>query len=535
MDRLRRASTPRRPESFMDASSTRRESNVPGATFPAPRYAIPESSDSNPSDERYIYNAIRASTSTEEARSCEAVPRISAFEQGLAANLAMFVPTDYSQGLSSTDSPYEGIQTRRPIIYWRSQMLSDPYPHHAIQSVSNEIRKPDPLAHRKAVSDGRHSAARRPSNNLGPAVTPAEPRYPPPVRAPTPPGLPSFGSPEAVRTSAQFLTRQRGTGAEASASPSGRGVDGQRTQSYGDTLRQFFGLSPLSSASSQHPRPSNVHSVAGIGRAEDGTIVQGRFPYRQSGHGMNQAGQLHDHPFHRGNLPAANGGTEGGPEDRDAKDIQAPTPAPSPAWGRRDERTSRHHFLAASAVSPAIPEPAVIANPCKSGFASPFRLPRRLSRLNEMTSAAPTANPVVSLTQGVGVSSNQPANPSFSSHAQTRSIPTAITTIAIPESTDSEIPAPMNVGAWIVAQLYLCCCMGVCPGHDTHDEHEHQREHQPLEQMSSRDTYATAQSHLSRGARNGPEQRPGRQGLQVPPWISDVYQRVLTARLGRRS
>lgn len=530
MDRLHRASTPRRPESFMDASSTRRESKVPDATLvQAPRFPIPESSDSNPSDEQYIFNAIRASTSTEEARSREAVPRISAFEQGLAANLAMFVPTDYSQGLSSTDSPYEGVQTHRPIIYWRSQMLSDPYPHHAIQSASNEIRKPAPLAHRKAVSDGSHPAARRPGNNLGPAVAPAEPRYPPPVRTPTPPGLPSFGSPEAVRTSAQFLIRQSGTGARTSASPGGRGVDGQRTHSYGDTLRQFFGLSLSSPASPQRSHPCNVHSVAGIGRADDGTIVQGRFPYRQSGHGMNQTGQLHDHPFHLRNLPAANGG----PEDRDAKDIQAPTPAPSPAWGRRDERTARHHFLAASAVSPAIPEPAVIANPCKSGFASPFRLPRRLSRLNEVTSVAPTANPVVFLAQGVGVSSNQPAN-SSSSNAQPRSIPTTLTTIAIPESIDSETPAPFNVGAWIVAQLYLCCCMGVCPGYDTQDEHEHGREHHSLEQMSSRDTYATARSHLSHGARNGPEQRPGRHGLQVPPWISGVSQRVFHARQGRR-
>ncbi|KAJ5815066.1 hypothetical protein N7474_006843 [Penicillium riverlandense] len=521
MDRLRRASTPRRPESFMDASSTRRESNVAGAAFPAPRYPIPESSESNPSDERYIFNAIRASTSIDEARSREAIPRISAFEQRLAANLAMFVPTDYSQGPSSTDSPYEGIQTHRPMIYWRSQMLSDPYPHHAVQSVSNEIRQLDPLAHRKAVSDGSRPAARKPGNNLGPAVAPAQPRYPPPARAPTPPGLPSFGSPEAVRTSAQFLTRRRG-------------VDGQRTHSYGDTLRQFFGLSPSSPASPQHPRPSNVHSVVGIGRAEDGTVVQGRFPYRQSGHGMNLAGELHDHPFHQRNLPAANGGTEGVPEDRDAKDIQTPTPAPSPAWGRRDERTARHHFLAASAVSPAIPEPATIANRCKSGFASPFRLPRRLSRLNEVRSAAPTANPVVSLTQGVEVSSNQPTGPS-SSNAQPHSIPTTITTIAIPESIDSETPAPLNVGASIAAQFYLCCCMAICPGHDTHDEHEHELEleHQSLEQISSRDTYATARSHLSRGSRNGPEQHSGRQGLQVPPWILGAYQRVFPAWLGR--
>ncbi|KAJ5606087.1 hypothetical protein N7510_008868 [Penicillium lagena] len=532
MDRLRRASTPRRPESFMDASSTRRESNIPGGTFPAPRYPISGSSDSNPSDEKYIFNAIRASTSTEEARSREAVPRISAFEHGLAANLAMFVPTDYSQGPSSTESPYEGIQTHRPMIYWRSQMLSDPYPHHAIQSISNEIRKPDPLAHRKAVSDGSRPAARRPGNNLGPAVAPAEPRYPPPVRAPTPPGVPSFGSPEAIRTSAQFLTRQRDTGAGFSASRGGRGADGHRVLSYGDTLRHFFGLSPPSPVSPQHPHPINVHSVAGIGRAEDGTIVQGQFPFRQSGHGVNLARELHDHPFHLGSLPSANGSTEDVPQDRDAKDIRAPTSAPSPAWGRRDERTARHHFLAASAVSPAIPEPALISNPCKSGFASPFRLPRRLSRLNEVAITAPTANPV--LTQGVGVSSNQFANGS-SSNTQPCSIPTTIATVAMPERIDSETPAPFNLSTWIVAQLYLCCCMGVCPGHDTHDEHEHEHEHQPLDQTSSRDTYATARSHLSRVARNGPGQHLGRQGLQVPSWILDVYQQVFPARLGRGS
>ncbi|KAJ5567349.1 hypothetical protein N7535_006655 [Penicillium sp. DV-2018c] len=146
----------------------------------------------------------------------------------------------------------------------------------------------------------------------GPVIRPAEPPFPPPERRPTPPGVPSFGSPEALRYSARFLMpdyRPRTPVNLDRGSP----ADVQRSSSFRDSIARILG----------HPRPprddensvrGDEHSVRdyehsvnvnGIGRAEDGTAVQGRFPYRQSGHGMHIGQQLQNHPFHAGNLSVA--------------------------------------------------------------------------------------------------------------------------------------------------------------------------------------------------------------------------------------
>ncbi|KAJ5899160.1 hypothetical protein N7495_003904 [Penicillium taxi] len=241
------------------------------------------SSDTAYSDERSIYNAIRVTTSNEEPRSYGRARMQAVMEEGMAANMAMFVPEGSSDDWSPNQPP-----SRSPKIDRYKQILSDQIQQHQ---------------HRKTMSlDTTHKNGQTPHwlGNTIPAIITAQPPFPPPVRMPTPPGLPSFNTPEAMEYSAQFLA------SPSTVSPSQREFyNGQRTGSYSGTFRRLLGLSP-----STGPEPSPL-SVTGIGRAEDGTVVQGRFPYRQSGHGMNLAREIDDHPFHRNSLPAAQFDTEG--------------------------------------------------------------------------------------------------------------------------------------------------------------------------------------------------------------------------------
>lgn len=130
-------------------------------------------------------------------------------------------------------------------------------------------------------------------------VSPAEPLhpiYPAPVRCPTPPGLPSFGTQEAIRLRA----------------PHGVTQSGRRPESDGDLddcsccipgLRRFLGLSSCG------VQRSPALPVGAVARATDGTIVRGRFGTRHSGHGVGAgpgAIGLRSHPFHRETLPVAN-------------------------------------------------------------------------------------------------------------------------------------------------------------------------------------------------------------------------------------
>ncbi|KAK2805336.1 hypothetical protein FQN50_006237 [Emmonsiellopsis sp. PD_5] len=142
-------------------------------------------------------------------------------------------------------------------------------------------------------------------------VEPTQPIYPPPVRSPTPPGLPSFGSREAI----QYNNRQAQRGRSLhNQTPLSRRVTQRSSPVDNDDegddddsccasgLKRLFGL-PSCSTSRTPALPAG--SVA---RADDGTIVRGRFGARQSGHGVgagpNSRG-LESHPFHRNTLPAA--------------------------------------------------------------------------------------------------------------------------------------------------------------------------------------------------------------------------------------
>jgi hypothetical protein len=147
---------------------------------------------------------------------------------------------------------------------------------------------------------------------------PAAPRrasHAPPERVPTPPGVPSFGSPEAVNylnpqraRSASWFRLGRSTqtnpppnlGVNASAAASALAanlnsppVSPPRSSSW---LRSFslFANDP----SSEPPRGRTVSLPPGVLRADDGTYVRGRFGGRVSGHGISSRG-LDAHPIQR--------------------------------------------------------------------------------------------------------------------------------------------------------------------------------------------------------------------------------------------
>jgi hypothetical protein len=147
-------------------------------------------------------------------------------------------------------------------------------------------------------------------NEIASPVEPAQPIYPPPQRSPTPPGVPSFGSPEAVN----FRLPRRASGLHSNSrrgqrqSTSNRSPDDPFTNSSGidvvssclRSLRQFFAVH-----SSEHSFDLPPGAVA---RADDGTFIRGRFGNRLSGHGIGggpTSGGLASHPFHSRNLPAA--------------------------------------------------------------------------------------------------------------------------------------------------------------------------------------------------------------------------------------
>ena len=183
---------------------------------------------------------------------------------------------------------------------------------------------------------------------------PLEPSNPPPERPPTPPGLPSFGTEEAIRlfnpphphaapSSAQKApphnmagarcrqahrgdlnaTRsQATTGASANSvrqPPPGSSdsVSNQKPPPPESRLRHLFNLfSPPRSRERLASRGAVALPAGFVARADDGTIVRGRFGARCSGHGVGAQSPhwvgLEGHPFHRTDLPVREtGGGDG--------------------------------------------------------------------------------------------------------------------------------------------------------------------------------------------------------------------------------
>ncbi|KAK2732350.1 hypothetical protein FQN57_002936 [Myotisia sp. PD_48] len=141
-------------------------------------------------------------------------------------------------------------------------------------------------------------------------VEPTQPNHPPPIRPHTPPGLPSFGSPDAIRYQ-QLAAYQRHSASGHDHPPElSRRLEKlpgnltRKIRSYcGTFIRNLFEIAQLPPPCSLSQLPSGT-----IARAEDGTLISGRFGNRQSGHGVG-AGPfsrgIESHPFHHNSLPAA--------------------------------------------------------------------------------------------------------------------------------------------------------------------------------------------------------------------------------------
>ena len=151
----------------------------------------------------------------------------------------------------------------------------------------------------------------QPTSWLNEVPSPVEPRlpvFPPPVRSPTPPGLPSFGSLEAM----SYVSPRRSRKGRKRDERSRCGVKRRGTRdddnenylfaSFFTGLGRILGLIPASDARSERLPPGIV------ARAEDGTYIRARFGHRQSGHGVGAGPAsvgLASHPFHRPSLPTA--------------------------------------------------------------------------------------------------------------------------------------------------------------------------------------------------------------------------------------
>lgn len=263
-----------------------------------------ETAGSAASDPDFIYNAIKAGSGAEDHRS----HGISSSGSELDGHLALLMSS------SPEIAPEE--QRRAKLRWGRPQTLSDIWLSSKANDPLGDIfedakakvgdmrrwRRGRGRGRVVSLSEADSSGAKRPKwvLNLISPVKPFRPKYPPPDRSPTPPGLPSFGTPEAIHYTSQFVVRSsfpNGQIPQHDRSSAGRESGSRAPESYSQMLRRIFGLS---SSSSTVPTTSQANRRHGciVARAEDGTAVQGRFPYRASGHGTNLNRHLEDHRFH---------------------------------------------------------------------------------------------------------------------------------------------------------------------------------------------------------------------------------------------
>ncbi|KAJ5202635.1 hypothetical protein N7449_004714 [Penicillium cf. viridicatum] len=490
---------------FFSASRSLRGGKHPRDSDSVSPYDNPDSSESILSDERSIYNAVRVTTPNDSS------PRFYAsllhdnpvHEQGLAVNMARFVPTDSRDDHTPTTVSTRRGRRQRMVgkLGNHTKLLSDQCwqaTHWSRPPVSKTTSVLDPRRslHRKAVSlDANERSIRRPRwpGNLEPAVKTVQPPYPPLERTPTPPGLPSFGTSEAMSVSARFMIPDNIARSPANLQGNGP-AGGQRTSSYGDTLRRLFGLPPSASHAGL--------SVNGIGRAEDGTLVQGRFPHRQSGHGMNIGRPLHDHPFHQRNLPIA--------RHEVTNTSYNPYLEAAQTKGGLGQNPNRHVQPLARPPRrrfpfPSNPAPAVVNRLPRPRATALLSLPRNL------TGSDGPVDPAGSSAQGTRASGDHiPPSPSRLHSVLTM----AGCGGGADEDPHTSTPVCPDVLAWVKTQRYLFCCC--CSG-------SHEEPDDSLGATSSRDTYVTAQSQVSPvGSQNENSEGNTRlHGFQA--WISSLY------------
>lgn len=490
----------------------------------APSDEIATDSESIYSDEKDIFNALVVPTPSRESRGYETMYQMGPImEEGLAANLAMFIPTSSSSSSPPLTAHHYGRKKERKkadTAWWRHQARSDQSPNRPKQWSPIPVCETRSTAettqgHCKAASVDTARASERTSNwpaKPGPAVLPNQPQYPPPERIPTPPGLPSFNTPEAVLCSARFLARPDGGRFYAQRNV----ADAEGASSYGGAFRRFLGFP----SSVVDARPS-TQSAVGIGRADDGTIVHGRFPYRQSGHNANMARQIHDHPFLQNTLPIAEAHVGPGTEDRSTKDEDLQPR--QRARGYLPPSLGRLWPFQDSPVS-STPEPPATTRP---GLAD--RVHSFLG--NSRGSNRPDASNGIQFTNHQGIDTALDRLRSHRSRLQSvQSIDDGSNSDdsdqdLLPEGTHST----SDILFWLPVQIYLCCLVSTCSFLNRRGDVE------ALENTNSHDTYVTAQSRPSDSTIHSAQVREGTsqsRKLGFTRWVEDFWSRVSSQVVG---
>ncbi|KAL4891873.1 hypothetical protein BDV59DRAFT_203140 [Aspergillus ambiguus] len=264
------------------------------------------SSGSTESSEDSIYNAVRTISALDESIQKNDTGHEFTFDHATMARL--LVSSAHSMScitLRGAHHPYQPTNPSRWHPYRRpnrtafstysGRRLHTSAPAKPIKPARDAVERRQVLSLNDADN---HPGNPQWTTNLASPASPVHPRYPPPTRAPTPPGVPSFGTRAAARYYAQ-LAQPLPTD-DHTSHPA---TDNTPSTTYGGALRRFLGASAPTSASASPARPTSGPSA--LTRAPDGTVVLGHFPYRHSGHGITTSRRLDDHPFHRRALPVA--------------------------------------------------------------------------------------------------------------------------------------------------------------------------------------------------------------------------------------
>ncbi|PWY87594.1 hypothetical protein BO70DRAFT_427515 [Aspergillus heteromorphus CBS 117.55] len=485
-------------------------------------------SESVLSEESSIFNAPRTNSGAEDTGQ-KFGPDTGAhgsLDSRIVANMAMFIPLapeapDPSQ--RPNREPKYLTEQKTQSSGWHPQLAPDSRVLSTDEGKAIVLSSPPDESLKRSLFDAlrlQKAASLNDADDTGrifkwpgsldSPVSPVLPTYPPPVRAPTPPGLPSFGTREAIYYSAQYPVHSATASGhtqqpDSSRSPGRRGIHGTRTGSYGEALRRL-----LSFPSSPPTQPRR--QTYAVARAADGTAVQGRFPYRQSGHGMNLARRLEDHPFHRSEVLAARGDnvnvegfvTQHAQVNREDCDLKHAQPVAPSSPGVDSTPRGRPRF-ALNSLLPA-PRP-VMADTAQRPASANASLPTyRVDSFHTCFSLSQSPGAPTPDTQGAERVSESPA----CFLAPTQSAPISAALEACGRVSE---PSPWRQPRRIM-RTWFCCCPG----------ERNEQDAAVYSNTSSNETYTTARTHPGGNAADNPRTGAPEDPAQRPmSWLLETW------------
>lgn len=465
------------------------------------------------SDEEHIVTADTYPTPNDDHQVPEPI------DEELASHVAMFLPSGSSQDDSQSRNGRALVQRREGFL-WGNELCTDGlYKHYSHPEGERSVEMATiPPTRRRAISldtfDGSAANPQWPGNV--PAVRVHQPPFPPPERMPTPPGIPSFGTPEAIAASAQFVREPPPIISRHGRSPNG-------------AIRRLFGLqSPNQPITTPSPSPSPppppatapsasfIQSVRGIGRAPDGTRVLGGFGYRQSGHGMDLAQGIDDHTFHVDNIPlAATQAAVAEPSTAESRRTSVGTAAETSSFKSTSSFPKRYARLFRPSIAEMFastsPEPG--SSPARSSLRSSSRSPARSiardpigdNTQDPVVMMVPLRNPArIRDQRRQRLGQDSPFNP-FQRHTVVNQ------TIQEEEPDTVTVPVPQSNTAYdllsrIPLPLSLCCCLrGRIVDVTNQEINPGTNQRIPLGPITSRDSYTTVPSQSSPARVEGPQ------------------------------